>query len=328
LMDAVPAGKEYPGKNDWIAMVRAGDFARAWEISNRDLAAVRCAGLPKHEGPRHLQRIWRGEPLDGRRVLVRCYHGLGDTILFARFLSSLHDIAREVVLWCQPELLGLMATVDGVDRLLPLHDGTPDADFDVDVEIMELPHALRASREQVEMRRPYIRPSPQKCGAEVAISGQLAVGLVWDVGNWQRQRIVPPQLLRQLNCPGVQLYSLQIGSAAQAAPNIGAVDISTPDLDTLAGRLQRLDLCICPDTMVAHLSGALGRETWIMLHADCDWRWPAVGDKTFWYPTARLFRQRIPGDWQDVVADVGSAIADKVRHVRQDQERSLSALDR
>jgi hypothetical protein len=256
-------------------------------------------------------------------VLVRCYHGLGDTILFARFLMPLHDIASEVAVWCQPELLSLMAMVDGIDRILPLHDGAPDVDFDVDVEIMELPHAIRASREQVEMRGHYLRLTPQEASADVAIGGRLSIGLAWDVGDWQRQRVIPPQLLKQLNGPGVQLYSLQRGSAAQAAAEIDAIDISTPDIDTLARRLKMLDLCICPDTMVAHLSGALGCETWIMLHADCDWRWPAVGNKTFWYPTVRLFHQHVRGDWHDVVADVRSAIAERTRRL-VGNENSLS----
>src|SRR5690349_12744662 len=111
------------GLEDWIKAMRAGDFALAWDISDRDLAEVQRMGRSKDEGPRHLQRLWRGEPLQGRRVLVCCYHGLGDTIQFARFLSPLRAIASEVILWCQPELLSLMAAVEGVDRIVPLHDG-------------------------------------------------------------------------------------------------------------------------------------------------------------------------------------------------------------
>jgi hypothetical protein len=310
-MDAVAASEDRSGMRDWIAAMRAGDFARAWEISDRHLMAVRRADPPKHQGPRHLQRIWRGERLEARRVLVRCYHGLGDTIQFARFLSPLHAIAGEIILWCQPELLSLMSTVAGVDRAVPLHDGEPGVDFDVDIEIMEIPHAIRASREQVEIGAPYLRP-PGSDSRDVTADGRLSIGLVWDVGDWQRWRIIPPQLLKELNGPGVQLYSLQRGSAAKAAREIGAVDISSPDIGVLAGRLQMLDLCICPDTMLAHLSGALGRETWIMLHADCDWRWPASGERSFWYPTVRLFRQHIPGDWHDVVRDVRSAIAERM----------------
>jgi hypothetical protein len=196
-----------------------------------------------------------------------------------------------------------MSAVEGVDRVLPLHDGRPEIDFDVDVEIMEIPHAIRASREQVKMHRPYLKAKPQAC-SEVAVGGPFLVGLVWDVGDRDRRRVVPAQLLKQLDSPGVQLYSLQRGSASSAAAELGAIDISTPDISCLAARLQMLDLCICTDTMVAHLSAALGRETWIMQHADCDWRWPASGSETLWYPTVRLFRQRIPGDWHDAVTDV------------------------
>ncbi len=298
--------------------MRAGDFARAWEISDRDLAAVGRAGSAKHEGPRHLQRIWRGEPLAGQRVLVRCYHGLGDTLQFARFLSPLRAIAAEVAVWCQPELLSLIAAVEGVDRVLPLHEGVPKTDFDVDIEIMEIPHAIRTTREHIEIRVPYLSTAMDEDLPRHSIGPALSVGLVWGVGDWDRRRGVPPQLLKQLDCPGVQLYSLQAGSAAGAAQEVGAIDIHTRDIGLLAARLQRLDLCICPDTMIAHLSAGLGRETWIMLHADCDWRWPVAGRRTYWYPTARLFHQTVRGDWGSVMIDVRSAMLERLgyRHER------------
>ena len=109
----------------------------------------------------------------------------------------------------------------------------------------------------------------------------------------------------------MRLYSLQSGEVAETVGRIGAVDISTPDIVTPAAKLQKLDLCICPDTMVAHLSAALGRQTWVMLHADCDWRWPACGSTTPWYPTMRLFRQAVLGDWYSVAAEIRAAITRK-----------------
>jgi hypothetical protein len=308
------------GFDDWVTAMRTGDFARAWDISDRDVALIRRAGPAKHEGPRHLQRIWRGELLEGRRVLVRCYHGLGDTIQFARFLALLRRLASEVIVWCQPELLSLIETVEGVDRALPLHDGTPDATFDVDIEIMEIPHAVRASRQQIRMSRPYLRAGRRDSRMGSVDGETLSVGLVWDVGNWDRRRIIPARLLKQLDSPALQLYSLQRGPAASAAGDIGAIDISTPDIESLADRLLKLDLCICPDTMVAHLSGALGCETWIMLHADCDWRWPVSGHETIWYPTVRLFHQQVPGDWHGVVAAIRSVISERIEH-RTDRQR-------
>jgi hypothetical protein len=111
----------------------------------------------------------------------------------------------------------------------------------------------------------------------------------------------------------VQLYSLQRGEAAGAAAGIGAIDISAAELETLAYRLRALDVLICPDTMVAHLSAALGCETWIVLHSDCDWRWPACGNTTLWYPSARLFRQPAPGDWSSAIDEVRHALHSRVK---------------
>jgi hypothetical protein len=297
------------GAHDWVSAIRAADFAQAWEITDRDLLVVCRSGTGKHEGPRHLQRIWRGESLRGRHVLVRCYHGLGDTIQFARFLSPLSKLTREITVWCQPPLLPLIARVQGVDRVLPLHDGTPEIDFDVDIEIMEIAHAIGATRDQIETHQPYLRT---QLGRRPAEACTLSVGLVWDVGDWDRRRVVPAELLKRMNISRVRLFSLQQGPASQAAAEIGARDISTPDIDVLAERLCGLDLCVCPDTMIAHLSAALGCETWVMLHADCDWRWPTSGSATFWYPTMRLFHQRVAGDWCDVLADIRLALSKKV----------------
>jgi hypothetical protein len=297
--------------NAWVRAMRTGDFSAAWAIGDEHLADLLQSdekGRDKHAGPRHLQRIWRGEELRDQGVLVRCYHGLGDTIQFARFLRPLRRIAREVIVWCQPELLRLIERVEGVDRAIPLHEGTPDVAFDVDIEIMEIPHAIRAGRHQFQMRAPYLELAPHRPPQGMSGDATLQVGLVWDVGDWDKRRRVPAALLRRLHVDGVRLCSLQLGVQADAAVEIGAVDLSTPDIETLGRRLGALDLVITVDTMVAHLAGALGRKTWIMLHSDCDWRWPAAGGRTHWYPTARLFHQRQPGDWSDVVDDIRAAL--------------------
>jgi hypothetical protein len=293
--------------------MRAGDFERAWAINDRDLAML--AYPPKHTGPRHLQRIWRGEDLTGKRVLVRCYHGLGDTIQFLRFMRPLRDIARSVTVWCQSELLPLVQRAAGVDRAFALHDGAPDVDFEVDIEIMEVPHAIKARREHVEMRAPYVSLPP---AVEPTLPHErgLAVGLVWEVGNWDKRRTVPPALLGHLAVPGVTLCSLQRGARTCELAEIGARDVSTPDVTVLGHHLRRLDLLICVDTMVAHLAGALGRDAWVMLHADCDWRWPSAGSHSFWYPSLRLFHQRTPGDWDLVLAEARKALVARSRGVQ------------
>lgn len=158
------------------------------------------------------------------------------------------------------------------------------------------------------MARPCLNvPSSGETEAVPSTPGRLAVGVVWEGGDWDRRRSVPAILLNDLLLDGVQLYSLQ-RDARLAAMRVGAIDISTPDIVVLARRMLGLDLVLSVDTMVAHLAASLGLRTWIMLHAQCDWRWPAAGERTVWYPSARLFRQRTAGDWNPVVEEVGSGL--------------------
>jgi len=286
--------------------MRAGNFERAWSITDGDLALL-SRHDDKHRGPRHLQRIWRGEELRNRTLLVRCYHGLGDTIQFARFLPALAERTRRLMVWCQPELLPLIERIEGVDQAFPLHDGTVEAEFDVDIEIMEIPHAIRAGRDLIECCESYLSVPPRPVAACIPRRDALSVGLVWEVGNWDKRRAVPPGLLKRLKQDGLELYSLQRGAAPQDVIDIGATDISTPDIVTLCYRLAELDVIVSVDTMVVHLAGALGHGPWVMLHADCDWRWPLAGGVSRWYPRARLFHQRVAGDWRDVVEDIREA---------------------
>ncbi len=290
----------------WAQAMGSGDFARAWRISDRHLRHWRTYGPPKHEGPRHLQTIWDGRPLRGKRVLVRCYHGLGDTIQFIRFAAPLRAIARHVIVWVQPKLLPLIATVAGVDEALPLNDGTPNSDFDADIEIMELAHALRVDAEAIRRPLPYLAapgPLPSIPGAG------LAVGLVWQAGDWDPCRSLSAEAMSALSqVPGVRLLSLQRGPAALDAARIPAADAGTDDVMSTARLLRALDLVITVDTFIAHLAGALGVPVWLLLHHQCDWRWGRAGHSTIWYPTMRLFRQPAPSQWGAVIDTVAAEL--------------------
>jgi hypothetical protein len=304
---------ECSSEGGWTAAMRAGDFERAWSINDRDLARRTNQRGPKHEGPRHLQHIWRGEPLRNTRVLVRCYHGLGDTIQFIRFAKPLRRIARDVTVWVQPELLNLVKHVDGVDHALPLHDGTPDVSYDVDIEIMELAHALRATPEMISQSVPYLkapRRSPATRGSLFAPE-LFHTGLVWRAGDWDTRRSVDLRYLASLaTIPEVRLHLLQPTQINERGLAVRADDRWAVDISTVAQTLAQLDLVITVDTMMAHLAGAMGVPVWTMLCHDCDWRW-GVSHTTPWYPTMRLFRQQSAGEWEGVVA----TIADELRAI-------------
>jgi hypothetical protein len=291
----------------WAAAMREGDFARAWEINDAVLRQRLASGEPCWHWPRHLQYVWNGDPLAGRRVLVRCYHGLGDTVQFIRFAAPLRRIAREVIVWTQPTLLSLIATAPGVDRVLPLHDGIPEADFDLDIELMEVPYALRTVPKTLPRDVPYVSVLPSCPRARC--DGRPRVGVVWAAGDWDRRRSLPARLTARLaRIPGLHFLSLQRGPARNDLGTTGMEDASTDDAVELARVIKGLDLVISVDTMVAHLAGALGAPVWTLLHADCDWRWMQNRTDSPWYPTMRLFRQPHSGNWAPVVEAVSEEL--------------------
>jgi hypothetical protein len=300
-MASMPETADERDAKEWLALARAGEFARAWQVSDRILA--RHAACPDYSRPRHLQSIWTGKPLHGKRVLVRCYHGLGDTLQFIRFVPQLRRLAREVIVWAPAPLLPLLQSVSGIDVLLPLHDGVPDVEYDVDVEIMELPFVFRTTLDTIPRNVPYLSVPPACLPGE-----RPRVGLVWRCGDWERHRSIPfEQLAPLLEVGSVTWCSLQLGrSASETHPRLA--DASDEDLSRAAAHVAALDLLITIDSMPAHLAGALGVPVWTLLMKPADWRWMEARDDSPWYPTMRLFRQRSQGDWQGVLARVREAL--------------------
>lgn len=287
--------------------MRRGDFVSAWAISDnvlqeRVLCGAVCTHLPRHE-----QFVWQGEALPGRRLFVRCYHGLGDTLQFVRLLAHPRLRATEITLWVQPQLVKLLQTVRGVDRILPLHEGDPGLDYDVDIEIMELPHALRLDVDELPGPIPYIHVPTAKAKT---LSLRRRIGVCWSAGEWDPKRSLSAFELRRLGrLSDVRWFSLQFPPATCALP---AAPIASRDLVEMAARMQLLDLIITVDTMTAHLAGALGLPVWLLLPHDPDWRWMLGRDDSPWYPTMRLFRQPAAGDWITVIEQVHDELAHRL----------------
>jgi hypothetical protein len=305
----------------WLGHMRAGDFPAAWRVSDEVMESRRgreCTGLP-----RHFQWIWNGQPLAGKRVLIRSYHGLGDTVQFIRYAPLLKQIAERVTVWAQPDLLPLLGTMRGAfDELLPLHDGSPECEFDADVELMELPHLFRTTLATIPAEVPYFhvdRSSSER-------THDLKVGLVWAAGDWDKNRSVPFQLIRELaNTRGVTWHILQRGAALDEWPGDFGVNSGSDDVVEAARAIAGLDLLVSVDTLPAHLGGALAVPTWTLLHAEPDWRWMSAREDSPWYPKMRLFRQPTAGDWQSVIEAVGRSVTAVARKPRSSAEPAAAA---
>jgi hypothetical protein len=292
--------------SSWMDAVRRGDFEGAWKISD----ALLVTKQDQTDLPRWFQSVWDGRSVVRKRVLVRCYHGLGDTIQFIRYARLLKAIAAEVIVWAQPSLIPLLRSVRGIDRLLPLHDGDPEVEYDVDIELNELPYLFRTTLATIPAEAPYIFVEP----SSLARNDRLRVGLIWQSGDWDNRRSIPFSLLKPLaQLDGIEWHILQRGAVrAGWDGSLGLVSGGDNPLDD-ARMMRALDLVISVDTMTTHLAGALGVNTWTLLPFESDWRWFLDRSDSPWYPTMRLFRQREEGNWDQVINEVLTNLQSRVR---------------
>lgn len=286
----------------WTRHMRHGRFSAAWRVSDKVLRSRVQPNLPRHQ-----QILWRGAPLAGQRVIIRCYRGLGDTINFIRYVPLLKALAAKITVSAQAELLPLLRTMSEIDCLVPLERDGEQQDYDVEVEVTELPHVFRTTVSTIPAHVPYFQVPP----TPLPVSPGLAVGFVWAAGDWDHRRTIARRHLAPLTgLPGISLYSFQRGEAAADARAIGALPVDWEDILHEAALLQSLDLLISVDTMPAHLAGALAVPVWLLLHSEPDWRWMVRRDDSPWYPTMRLFRQQHAGQWQPVVQRVAAELRD------------------
>jgi hypothetical protein len=290
------------GVDPWMSAMRRGDFQAAWRVSDEVLEARRRGGVDCSSWPRHLQFLWDGTPIDGKHVLVQCYHGLGDTLQFAQLLEPLRARAGATTLCAQPPLLDVLKHVRGIDRLLPLHEDEPDIERDVDIESMEVAHALRIDSAQLPWRSPYLVLSPLPHA--VVDPARLNVGLAWRSGAWDRRRSIPSRLLTVLGDAPVQWHSLQF--PPEPLP-FAATQMACRDIHEMARRMLQLDVVITVDTMVAHLAAALGLRIYLLLARHADWRWGDLQTRSPWYPSVRICRRRT--SWTDLLLELRHHLA-------------------
>jgi tetratricopeptide (TPR) repeat protein len=288
-----------------------GNLEAGWSLREaRWKSEVRQAAYPKLSKP-----MWLGEePIEGKTVLVYLDEGLGDTIQFVRYVPMLAARGARVILVVQDALYRLLSGLPGVSQCLPLSaTGTLPA-FDLHCSIMSLPLAFGTRLDTIPSRTGYLLPPAashvQAWENRLGPRTRLRVGIVWS-GNPahdnDRNRSIPLRTFVRLLDLNATFVSLQKDPKADDQ----AILLERSDIIDLTGQLtdfadtaaliSGLDLVITVDTSVAHLAGALGRPTWILLPYVPDWRWLLDRDDSPWYPTVRLFRQTETREYDSVL---------------------------
>ncbi|HTU24958.1 MAG TPA: tetratricopeptide repeat-containing glycosyltransferase family protein [Pirellulales bacterium] len=292
-----------------------GDYQRGWQ------AHERRANVPGLE-PRDSFPRWSGEPLVGRSLLLLPEQGLGDTVQFIRYARALKERGARVVLACPPALGRMLASQADIDEVFILGSAEDLPDCDFYLPLLSAPWVLGTTAATIPGDVPYLTADPRLTDAwraELA-GGEFKIGIAWQGSPdyyLDRWRSIPLAAFAPLAAvPGVRLISLQkgFGSEQIAMVDFPVLDIAGrldneagPFMDT-AAVIQTLDLVVTPDTVLAHLAGALGARVWTALAFSPDWRWLRDRDDTPWYPSMRLFRQMTFGDWSAVFARMAGEV--------------------
>jgi len=259
------------------------------------------------------QPQWDGTPLDGKTILLYAEQGQGDTLQFARYAELVAERGGRVVLEVQRSLQTSLQGMPGVAECIAQGDALPE--LATYAPLMSLPYIFDTNADTI--------PPPSSSFAERFASPPqpkpaLQVGIVW-AGNKKdkRDRLRSTSLSQWselATIEGIEFTSLQTGEPAQQANEQGNGFSFVKDCDNVkdfadtAAIIAGLDLVITVDTAVAHLAGTMGKPVWILLYDPVDWRWGLEGEKSPWYPTARLFRQFKQGGWAPVFERVTSSL--------------------
>jgi hypothetical protein len=249
--------------------------------------------------------------LSDKHILIHAEQGMGDAIMFARYVPMVLQKARQVTFEVHPGLVPLLQTV--APGLPVFEIGKAPSGFDCHCPLMSLPLAFRTTVATVPAPIPYLAAEPGRVDAWRARLGPggFKIGIVWQgnprSGADQGRSMYVSEFAPLAAIPGVRLISLQKGAGAEQVfglVNRFKVEDLGPDFDAgpgafldTAALMQSLDLVVTVDTAVAHLAGALGRPCWIVLKIGHDWRWLTDRTDSPWYPSIRLFRQETAGDW-------------------------------
>jgi len=293
-----------------VSYLLMGDYTRGWpQYESRWNFEHLDGTLPNFKQPR-----WTGQDIKNKTVLVLGEQGHGDTIQFSRFINNLNDLGARVKLQANENVAPLFVG-PGVDVFTFTQD---PGDFDYWVPIMSIPGALKITLDTLSKDLQYLGATTAKIKEwqeRLGLKNKLRIGFAWSGrrDSWiNRHKAMPfvEMLTLIKSCPDYEWYNLQLDCTPEEEEILATAGVklfpgSIGNFSDTAGLVHHLDVVISVDTAIAHLSASLGRPTWIMLNAYAlDWRWLLNRDDSPWYPSARLFRQPVMGDWKSVTKKI------------------------
>ena len=312
LDDALAKRPGYPEAqwNRSNSLLPYGPSREAWEAYEQRLHLSVYEKLPEYGLP-----LLGTHDIRGRKLLVQWEQRFGDVLQMLRYVPGVSQQC-EAHWQVAPPLLDLVKASFPDIAICGRQECPPG--LDTRIPYTSLPLAMKTfAVEEIPSSTPYLRASDvaRKKWAGTREAGRPNVGVAWRGNAHPPGRSVPlEQFAALLDFPEMHFISLQVDATPEeeallkrhGVANLGR-DVKS--FDDSAALLGELDLVITIDTAIAHLSGALGCKTFVLLKYGADWRWLLKRSDSPWYPTATLFRQSSLGNWKDMV----SAVKERLR---------------
>lgn len=303
--------RSYPEQDDarivfnlgWHEM-RHGNLKKGLQMMDAG-RFIKVFGLERIPG-----EIWRDQDLTNKTLLFRCENGLGDQIMNFRFAKDFQEKGARVVVSCEPPLMSFFSR-HGFICVNSI--GLENVHYDYWVPAMSAAHILGYDTDNFP-GKPYLTAKPKQLYAK---PGTLKVGIRW-AGNpmfehEQHRKFDPQPLIDLHKLDGVTLYSLQRDEDLIDGLPFADLRDQMKTFEDTASIIQGLDLLITSCTSVAHLSAALGKETWIIVPVMPYYAWAERKPTTVWYDSVRLFRQQEYGKWDAPLAEVWAALEERLK---------------
>ena len=290
-----------------------GDYTNGW---------INFEWRKKVEEPLLVHCFPQSEAWDGKdnlidnKLLVVSEQGLGDNFHFMRYINYLRDNGFDVR-FCAPKKLHSLIISSKISlNPITLEQGKFYKESKW-ISIFDLPKILKVSENNPLINKPYLYASPklvEKWRPYFKNENERIIGINWQ-GNPKvekenlKGRSIPLKNFENLFNSEFKYLSLQRGYGSESLKSCKFKNKFVSfqkhtnkirDFGEIAALIQNCSLIITSDSCLAHIAGGMGKETWLILHFVPDWRWGLNSESTFWYPSVKIFRQKVRNDWKEV----------------------------
>ncbi len=296
--------------NRALSLEALGRIEEAWKESEWRYSLPTATSFYPH---RYAKPRWKGEPLRGQTLLVHREQGLGDVIQYLRFLPLLERFDASVKFECPQPLVQLISPTLRLEVIPAEARPVPEDLFDCYIPLLSLPHALKFSAIDLPKTCPYLSRRLTGEAKQSPERETLKIGFVWSGSAFNRTRNAELSDFLPLVRLNAALVSLQKEVSDPERRQMLVHGIENPGVafrnfgDT-RDAIVALDVVVAVDTAVAHLAGALGKRTWLLLNEPAAVRWMMNRADSPWYPTMRIRRRRESQSWADMITGVASEI--------------------